>query len=350
MIRDAREGSFKEIEPGEEDRVFYKLPVRKRLVVMFGGPLMNLAFALVLFTILLSLIGLPQASSTVNRVVPCLSSETGESSYYPDGTETCPTGYETTPAVEAGLQSGDTIVSVDGIPVETNWVAFTDYTKTLSAGESTVLLIRRDGVEQSLPIAIAQHTVPVYDSVTGRDTGETEQRGFIGIQPAVEYATVPVTAIPSFTWDMTVMSVKGLIGFPVKLYQLTTDTIIGGGERDVEGPVSVVGVSRIGGEVAATDQPIRDKAITFVGLLASLNLFLFLFNLLPILPLDGGHIASALAESIRRAYAKLMRKPDPGLVDTARLIPLAYVFTAALIVMSLLVIYADLVKPISISG
>lgn len=349
MIREAREGSFKEIEPGEEDRVFYKLPVRKRLIVMFGGPFMNLAFALILFTVLLSLIGIPQPSSTINRVVPCLSVSTGESTFYDEGTGQCPAGYVDTPAVEAGLQPGDVIVSVDGIPVEENWRAFTEHTRPLP-GEETTLIIRRDGTEQTVALTVAQHTVPVYSETTGRPTGETEARGFIGIQPGVTYATVPVTKIPSFMWDMIVMSTQGLINFPVKLYQLTTNTIIGGGERDVEGPVSVVGVSRLGGEVAATDQPIRDKAITFVLLLASLNLFLFLFNLLPILPLDGGHIASALAESIRRGYARMRGKPDPGLIDTARLIPLAYVFTTILILVSLLVIYADVVKPISLSG
>ena len=84
-----------------------------------------------------------------------------------------------------------------------------------------------------------------------------------------------------------------------------TQTLIGGGERSPDSPVSVVGVSRIGGDVAAMDEPMVAKAATFLGLAASLNLFLFLFNLLPILPLDGGHVAGALYEGARRRIARM---------------------------------------------
>ena len=106
---------------------------------------------------------------------------------------------------------------------------------------------------------------------------------------------------------------------PIRLYELVTDTLIGGGERQADSPVSVVGVSRLGGDVAAMDQPFNAKVATFLGLAASLNLFLFLFNLLPILPLDGGHVAGALYEASRRKLAQWRGRPDPGPVDIARL-------------------------------
>jgi membrane-associated protease RseP (regulator of RpoE activity) len=112
--------------------------------------------------------------------------------------------------------------------------------------------------------------------------------------------------------------------------------------------VSVVGVSRLGGEIAAMDEPIVAKAATFLSLAASLNLFLFLFNLLPILPLDGGHVASALYEGLRRSIAKVRHRPDPGPVDTARLLPVAYVVAGMLLLMGVIVIWADLVKPITL--
>jgi membrane-associated protease RseP (regulator of RpoE activity) len=149
-------------------------------------------------------------------------------------------------------------------------------------------------------------------------------------------------------WDITVRSVEALITLPVRLYELVSETLIGGGERAVDGPVSVVGVSRLGGEIAAMDEPIVAKAATFLSLAASLNLFLFLFNLLPILPLDGGHVASALYEGLRRSIAKVRRKPDPGPVDTARLLPVAYVVAGMLLLMGVIVIWADLVKPITL--
>jgi membrane-associated protease RseP (regulator of RpoE activity) len=147
---------------------------------------------------------------------------------------------------------------------------------------------------------------------------------------------------------LTTASVGALISLPVRLYELVTQTLIGGQERAIDGPVSVVGVSRIGGDIAAMDEPMTGKIATFLALLASLNLFLFLFNLLPIPPLDGGHIAGALYEALRRSIARFRGRPDPGPVDVARLLPVAYVVAIVLVGMGAIVIWADLVKPISL--
>lgn len=347
MINDARADSFKEIKEGEEDRVFYKLPIHKRLIVMFGGPFMNLVLAVFLFAVVISGIGLPQPTTTVNAVVPCTSTTQNPSGEYSPGTTSCPEGSEPTPAGQLGLQQGDTIVSINGIE-KTNWEAFSEYTKN-NPNESTEIIVSRNGREIRYPVVIAEHTVPVYDE-NYRPTGEYETRGVVGVIPTFVNERAPITDVPSFTWTMTVASVKGLLSFPGKLYTLTTETLLKGEERDATGPVSVVGISRLGGEVAAAENTITNKALTFIGMTASLNLFLFLFNLLPILPLDGGHIAGALYEGTRRKFAKLFKRPDPGLVDTARLVPVAYVVTVVLIGMSLIVIFADLFKPIGLNS
>ena len=344
LIAQARNASFDEIRPGDENRLFYKLPVHKRVIIMLGGPVMNLFLAFFLFTIVLVGIGLPQPSLTVAAVVPCTPSvlqPTGEP--LPSGA--CPEGTVTTPAAQAGLQPGDEIVSV-GNQSATTWEGVTDWILVNPNVETTVVVNRGEG-QVSLPLAVAEVTRPVYDE-NGQETGESQTVGFLGLRPSFEYERQSITAVPAFMWDITVRSVEALISLPVRLYELVTETLIGGEDRAIDGPVSVVGASRLGGEIASMDSPITSKVATFLGLAASLNLFLFLFNLIPVLPLDGGHVAGALYEGTKRRWARFRGKPDPGPVDTARLLPVAYGVSIALVAMGVIVIWADLVKPISL--
>ena len=118
-------------------------------------------------------------------------------------------------------------------------------------------------------------------------------------------------------------------------------------ERDPNGPMSVVGVGRIAGEAAALeDVPLQDKGALLLSLLASVNIALMVFNLIPLLPLDGGHIAGALYEQVRRLWARLWRRPDPGFVDVAKMLPVAYVVAASFLVMGVVLIVADFVVPV----
>jgi membrane-associated protease RseP (regulator of RpoE activity) len=124
----------------------------------------------------------------------------------------------------------------------------------------------------------------------------------------------------------------------------------GSGTRDAAGPIGIVGVGRIGGEITQSSGFTNGlKANFIVQILASLNLALFFFNLLPLLPLDGGHVAGALYEGVRRQIAKVRRRRDPGPVDVSRMLPLIYVVSSVLIVMSLLLLYADIVNPVRIT-
>lgn len=344
MIADARQQSLEEVGPEDHDRVFYRLPVRKRVMVMLGGPLMNLIFATVLFSILLIGIGLPQPSLTVNSVVPCTPSvEHPTGAALPSGN--CPSGTTQTPAMAAGLKPGDVIEAVNAKPAQ-DWDSVS--TSLRASGGTTVTLdLSRSGQSIQVPVDVALIDRPEYDEM-GEATGATVAGGFVGVSPGVDYVRQSWTEVPAFMWDLTTASIGALISLPVRLYELVTQTLIGGEERAVDGPVSVVGVSRIGGDIAAMDEPIVGKISTFLALAASLNLFLFLFNLLPIPPLDGGHIAGALYEALRRSIAKLRGRPDPGPVDVARLLPVAYVVAIALVGMGAIVIWADLVKPISL--
>ena len=346
LVEDARRQSLADIGPGDEDRVFYRLPVRKRMVIMLGGPVMNLVLAFLLFAIVLVGIGTPQPTLALDAIVPCTPTATVPSGApLPSGR--CPSGSVEAPAAAAGLRPGDSIVAVNGVPMA-EWADVTGALVPRGGQAVTLTVMPADGAAaREVPIEVATIERPVLDS-EGVPTGQTEPGGFIGVRPAFDYVPQPWTAVPSTMWAITKASVVALVSLPVRLYELVSQTLIGGGERAVDGPVSVVGASRIGGEIAARDEPFEAKAAGFLGLLASLNLFLFLFNLLPILPLDGGHVAGAAFEGIRRRIANVRGRPDPGPVDVARLLPVAYVVAAALIAMGVIVIWADLVKPISI--
>ena len=236
-------------------------------------------------------------------------------------------------------------MALGGTPL-TDWTEATDWIRA-HPGMTTTVTLERDGQQQELPLTIATAERPVYDE-QGSPTGQVVTAGYVGLVPAVEWMRQPVTAVPAYMWDLTSRSVVALVSLPIRLYELVTQTLIGGGERSLDSPVSVVGVTRLGGDIAATDEPLMAKAAIFLGLAASLNLFLFLFNLLPILPLDGGHVVGALYEGTRRRIAGIRGRPDPGPVDMARLLPVAYVVAGLLLVMGVVVIWADLVKPISL--
>jgi membrane-associated protease RseP (regulator of RpoE activity) len=114
--------------------------------------------------------------------------------------------------------------------------------------------------------------------------------------------------------------------------------------------MSVVGGGRIAGETAAhTEFPVKEKAVFLLMLVAGFNFFIGMFNFIPLLPLDGGHIAGALYEALRRGWARLRRRPDPGYVDVAKLLPVAYVVAAAFLLMSVVLIVGDLVAPIHVT-
>ena len=120
-----------------------------------------------------------------------------------------------------------------------------------------------------------------------------------------------------------------------------------GQPRSAEDPISIVGASVTAGQAATlTDTPLPDRIAMFASILASVNLFLALFNLVPLPPLDGGHIVGALWEGLRRSFATLTRRPDPGPVDTAKMVPIAYAVGGFLLLCGVVLIVADIVSPV----
>jgi membrane-associated protease RseP (regulator of RpoE activity) len=322
-----------EVQPGDEDRVFYRLPVHQKLVVMLGGPTMNLLIAGVLFTLALSGLGVPQPTPTVAAVVPCVPSSV---------TADCTAADAASPAQAAGLQTGDVVVAVDGAPV-TDWTSLQQTIRD-SAGQTLVLTVDRGDGTVELPVDVVATERPSLS-----DPQATVTAGYLGVAPAIEQVRRPVTAVPGAMWDFAIASGKAVLSIPSKMVGVW-QAAFGGGERDPNGPVSVVGAGRFGVEVATDDAGMSWRVSNFLVLLASLNMALFLFNLIPLLPLDGGHVAGALYEGARRQVARWRGSPDPGPVDVAKLLPVAYGVAMVLIGMSALLIYADVVNPIRLGG
>ncbi|WP_258059286.1 RIP metalloprotease [Rathayibacter sp. AY1E6] len=345
MIDEARAASAETIGDGEDHRAFYRLPVWKRVIVMAGGPFMNLVIATVLFTVLLCGIGIPQSTSTLAAVSQCVVPESQRA------TATCTADDPLAPGAAAGLLPGDTITAIDGTPVST-WNDLTPIIQR-SAGVPLSVSVQRDGAPLTLTITPAENEVAVTDAngapVTDASGAiETQTVGFIGISPTSALAQQPITAVPETVWSNITSVAHVILNLPQRLIDVA-QAAFGSEARDANGPISVVGVGRIAGEIAASDQlPVVSKVQTMVGVLASLNVALLVFNLVPLLPMDGGHIAGALWEGLRRRIAKLFGRRDPGSVDIARLLPLTYVVVLVLGGMSALLIYADIVKPITL--
>ena len=333
MVQDARDANDETLKGDDDPRVFYRLPVWKRIVVMLGGPIMNLLFAIVLFAILLTGIGVQTATTTVSALSECVPATSSSE---------CTDADPAAPAGKAGIEPGDTILSVDGQPV----ADFAEASAIIreSQGDPLTLVVERDGRQESITVvpATIEGTITAPDGST--TTGEV---GFVGIRPSVEYVRQPIWAGPQAAFE-TVGAVAGIIWqLPVKVWE-TGVTLVTGGERDPNGPLSIVGAGRLSGEVAAADSPVLNRVAGFLSLLASLNIALFVFNLIPLLPLDGGHVAVALWEGIKRAWAKLFRRPPPKPVDATKLVPLTFIVVIALIAMGGVLILADIVNPISL--
>lgn len=343
LIQDARSANDETIADGAEDRVFYRLPVWKRVIVMLGGPVMNLLLATVIFTILLSGIGLQQGTTTISAVSECVVPSASTA------TECSPDDPES-PAAEAGVQPGDVILSVDGQPVST----FADATAIIQASPGEVLdvVVRRDGSDESLsltPIAAERTITDASGRPLQDENGDpvVKEVGYAGMYSQMGYIQQPLLAGPEMAVDSAGRVATMILNLPARLWDIGA-SVFAGADRDPNGPLSVVGVGRLAGEVASVDAPVLDRWAGLLSLLGMLNIALFVFNLIPLLPLDGGHIVVALWDGIRRIWAKIFRRPPPAPVDATSLVPLTVVVSVVLIAMGALLLIADIVKPVSL--
>lgn len=339
IASDARAAEWELIGPEDTDRLFYRLPWWKKVIVMAGGPLVNLAIAFVIFAGIFATYG----NTADLRVEPVVASVSACVVPAEENNRLCTDEDPLSPARAAGIEVGDEIVSFNGVEA-TSWRVVQEAVRANDDGDAEIV-VRRDG---ELLTLTTNTTVAARPGVDG--TGDLTQVGFLGVTPTQTPTTGGIGYTLGEMGHMTVNTLEALVQLPVKVWGVAK-AIVGVEERDPLGPVSVVGGGRLAGEVVSTTEaPATDRVVFLLTLIAGFNFFIGMFNFVPLLPLDGGHIAGALYEAVRRGVAKLLRRPDPGHFDVAKLMPVAYVVGVSLMVMGVVLIVGDLVVPVRISG
>ncbi|MCT1513976.1 M50 family metallopeptidase [Dietzia cercidiphylli] len=333
--------AYDELAPEDEPRAMWRQAWWKRVAVLLAGPAMNIVLAIALFYTVAVGWGL------VNRDVQPIPTDrvaavVGDTC---TGADRCGVGVG--PAGEAGILAGDRITSVDGLPVG----SWSDLSEVVSArpGQTVPVTLDRAGETVTTTASLTS------SSVAGQERGALGVRlSEDGIPPEIladpAYQTVntydALGAVPAtfvFTGEMIEATIDGLISFPSKIPAVAAS--IFGAERADDSPVSVVGASHIGGQAAE-----QGAWWLFLLFLAGLNLFLGAFNLVPLTPFDGGHIAVVFYEKIRDALRRLRGLAPGGPADYEKLAPITIGVFVLLMGVSAIVITADFVNPILLTG
>jgi RIP metalloprotease RseP len=304
-----------ELPEGQEHRAFYKASSAKKLIVLSAGSFLHFVLGFILLFTLFIGIGTNQVLPVISEVVP------------------------NSAAQAAGIQAGDEIVSINGNKV-VEWYKDVEAIRD-SQGADLTLEINRDG--QLL-------TVVTQARLTDVDGTERYLLGIInevGLERSGFLLSIKNSAL--VTQSFLAESVKSLGKLPEKIPALWGATVRGE-ERDANGLVGVVGVARVSGEAVGSDKlSPMERLATFILIVASLNIFVGVFNLLPILPLDGGHMAVAIADEIRAFFARLRGRPRPAPIDVTVLTPITMVVFVVLATLTLLLLVADVINPVTLN-
>ncbi len=302
-----------EMPAGEESRAFFGATTSRKLIVLGAGSFAHFVIGFLLIFSIFFGVGVNTLLSDVSKVSP------------------------NSAAAAAGFQAGDKIIAIDGKEV-TNWYQDSRAIAT-SQGKELTFTVLRDGAEISITAA------PTYL--------EAEKRYVLGVVTKIgtqrETFFTSISESGRATAVLTRESIKSLIALPTKVPQLIRQTF-GGEKRDPNGLVGVVGAARVSGDAVSSNKLNNTERFgTFLLLVASLNIFVGLFNLLPLLPLDGGHMAVAIADEIRAFFARLRGKPRPAGIDVNVLTPFTMTVFAVLAVLTAILLIADIFNPVSLN-
>jgi len=318
-----------EMPAGEESRAFYQANSARKLVVLGAGSFLHFVLGFVILLIIFAGIGTAKPTTTISQISACV----------PQVNAACTDSDPKSPAKLADIQIGDVITSLNGVEVN-NWSKSVDVIRN-SAGKELLIGIERDGVAQTISV------VPATRIIDGK------KYGFLGIVNEFQLVRdAPFTAIKNtflVSWDFMTSSVKAIISLPSKIPALWGATV-SGTERDPNGLVGIVGVAQVSGQAVSTDKLSASERIqTFLLIIASLNFFVGIFNLLPILPLDGGHMAVAIADEIRALFARIRGRARPQGINVNKLAPVTVVVFVLLAGLTVLLLAADILNPVQLN-
>jgi membrane-associated protease RseP (regulator of RpoE activity) len=319
-------------DPADEPRSFRRQPAWQRIVVLCAGSFMHFVLAFLLIAGLALGIGIENDNTTqLGTVTACVASSTAQLN-----NGTCTASDKASPAKLAGLRVGDQVTAFDGTPV-TTWTQLGNLIRGKPAGSVSTITVRRNGQTLTLHTTLA--------AVPGRSGA------YLGIAPGVVFSPASpfraVTYAGSSFEQVIVGSAKAVAALPAALPK-----DFGKNRANSTGGqvTSVIGAADATGQAVAANVGWQYKVSFVLLLIASLNIFVGVFNMLPLLPLDGGHVAVVIWERIRAAFARLRRRPDPGLVDMAKLLPVSFSIFMVVMVFALILVAADIVNPLNIAG
>ena len=317
-----------EVDPADEPRAMRNKPAWQRAIVMAAGSFMHFALAFVLLLILALGIGLANDNTTtIGSVSPCVPASL---TAFDQGS--CKNNLGAAPAQRAGLKPGDKIIAIDGKPVH-NWTQLGTAIRAQPAGQPMAVTVERDGRELTLTAVPA--TVP------GR------RGAYLGIGDDVIFTRSNPIAAVTFAGSAFGQVVAGSAEAVAKLPAAIPDLFAKDRAKTPAANVSsMVGAADIAGQAVASSGGWRYAVSDLLLILISINIFIGAVNLLPLLPLDGGHLAVLFYERIRAWLARLRGKPDPGLVDLQKLIPVSVGVFALLIGLGVLLMAADIFNPV----
>ena len=318
--------SMDEVDPADEPRAMRNKPRWQRAIVMVAGSFMHFAFAFVLLLFLAWGIGQPVASNstTIGSVSHCTPA-----SLKALDDQTCAGAKGASPAGKAGLKAGDKIIAIDGKPAR-NWTQLGRAIRAQPSGKPVPVTVLRDGKQLTLNLSLA--VVPHYKG------------SYMGIDETVVFQSYSpiggVTYAGSTFGEYLTGSAEAAGQLPGEISHLFSS------HNKQQGVSSVVGVAQVAGEVTEYGGGWHYTVWDLLAIIASVNIFLGAFNLLPLLPMDGGHLAMLGYEEVRGWLARLRGRPDPGVADLQPLIPVSATVIVLLIGLSLVLMAANLFNPI----